>query len=77
MNIRLEYSLKTQINLIFALTSLHNFINNHPSKNTDYFEVENNDTIIQSGKFDNLPLDISLVTSTYINKKRDIIADVL
>lgn len=41
-----EYSLKTHINLIFALTSLYNFIKDHLSQNIDYFEVKNEDFII-------------------------------
>ena len=46
MNTPLKYSLKTQINLIFALTSLHNFIKNYLSKNTNYFEAKNENAII-------------------------------
>lgn len=50
--------------MIFALTSLHNFIKNHPLQDIDYFEVKNEDPIVQSGESDNLVLDNSLVTST-------------
>ncbi len=70
-----EYSLKTQINLIFALTGLHNFIKDHLLKDTDYFEAENDHAIIQFGGSNNLPLGNSLVISIRINKKRDVIAD--
>ena len=77
MNTLPEYSLKIQINLIFVLTDLYNFINDHPSENTDYFEAENEDAIIQSSGSDNLPLGNFLVTTTYINKKRDAIADTM
>ena len=77
MNTPPEYSLKTQINLIFALTGLHNFIKDHSSEDTDYFETENEDAIIQSGGSDNLSLGNSLVTSTRMNKKRDAIADAM
>lgn len=59
-----KYSLKTQINLIFILTSLYNFIKDHLLQNIDYFKVENNNPIIQSGKSDNLLLDNSLVIFT-------------
>ncbi len=69
-----EYSLKTQINLIFALTGLHNFTKDHPSQDIDYFEAENEDSIVQSGRSDNLPLGNSFVTFTRMNKKRDAIA---
>ena len=77
MNTPPEYSLKTQINLIFALTGLHNFIKDHPSQDIDYFEVENEDPIVQSGGSDNLLLGNSLVTSTRMNRKRDAIADAM
>ena len=62
-----EYSLKTQINLIFALTGLHNFIKDHPSQRYfNYFEAENNDSIISYHltSMINLPLGNSLVIST-------------
>lgn len=72
-----EYSLNIQINLIFILTSLHNFIKDHPLQDIDYFEVENKDPIIQSGVSDNLPLGNSLVTSTRMNRKIDAIADTM
>lgn len=77
MNTPPEYSLKTQINLIFALTGLHNFIKDHPSQDIDYFEVENEDPIVQSGGSDNLLLDNFLVTFTRRNRKRDAIADAM
>ncbi len=77
MNTPPEYSIKTKINLIFALTSLHSFIKDHPSQDIDYFEAENEDSIVQSGRSDNLPLGNSLVTSTRMNRKRDDIADAI
>ena len=77
MNILPEYSLKTQINLIFALTDFHNFIKDHPLKNINYFEIENEDAIIQSSGSDNLSLGNSLITFTHMNKKRDAIADAI
>lgn len=45
MNSLSEYSLKTQINLIFVLTGLYNFIKDHPLEDTDFFEAESEDTI--------------------------------
>lgn len=77
MNTLPKYSLRTQINLIFALTSLHNFIKDHPLQDIDYFEVENNDSIIPSSGSDNLPLGSFLVTSTRMKKIRDTIADAM
>ena len=70
MNILLEYNLKIQINLIFTLTNLYNFIKDHCLENTNYFETENDDTIIQSKGTDNLSLGNFLITSTQINNKK-------
>lgn len=77
MNTLSKYSLKTQINLIFALTSLHNFIKNYLLEDTNYFEAENKDAIIQSSRSNNLFLGNSLVTSICMNKKRDVITDTI
>lgn len=46
MNTPPEYNLKTQINWIFTLTGLYNFIKDHPFKDIDYVEAENNNIII-------------------------------
>ena len=61
MNTPPKYSLKIQRNWIFALTDLHNFIKDHLLENTNYFEAENDDVIIQSGGSNNLPFDNMLV----------------
>lgn len=63
MNTLLEYSSKTQINLIFALTSLHNFIKDHLLQDINYFKADIDNFIILSNKFDNLLLSSSLVIS--------------
>lgn len=73
MNTFFEYNLKTQINLIFPLTSLHNFINNYLSQNFYYVETENHDSIILYNRINNLFLNSSLVTFTQMNKKRNTI----
>lgn len=59
-----KYSLKIQINLIFSLTGLYNFIKNYLLEDIDNFQYENKDAIIQSGGSNNLLLDNSLVTFT-------------
>lgn len=73
MNILSKYNLNTQINLIFALIALHNFIKNHFSQDIDYFEIKDEEFIVYFNKFDNLLLK-NFFISIYINKKRDIIA---
>lgn len=77
MNTPLEYSLKIRINLIFALIDLHYFIKDYPLQNIDCFEVENKNSIVQSGGSDNLLLGNSLVISIQMNRKRDAIADTI
>lgn len=48
INTPFEYSLKTQINLIFTLNGLHNSIKDHPSQDIHYFEVKCNDVVTWS-----------------------------
>lgn len=35
-----EYRPQTQVQLVFTLTALHNFIRDYPSEDVDYFEEE-------------------------------------
>lgn len=77
MNICFKYNLKIQINLIFALTSLYNFIKDYFPLNIYYFEAENDDSIILFSRSDNLPLSNFLVILPQINKKRNTIADAI
>lgn len=64
MNTLFKYNSKRQINLIFTLINLYNFIKDYFLQNIDYFEVENKKSMIQFCKFDNLSLSNSLVTFT-------------
>lgn len=77
MNILIEYNLKTQINLIFVLTGLPNFIKNYPLQDNDYFKARNRNFIILFDTSDNLPLVNFLVNFIKMNKKRNIIADAI
>ena len=63
--------------MIFALTGLHNFIKDHLSKNTNYFEAKNEDAIIQFGGSNNLSLGNSLVIFIWMNRKKDAIVDII
>lgn len=63
--------------LFFALTSLHNFTKDYSLQDINYFEVENEDSNIQSGRSDNLLLGYFLVTFIQTNKKIDIIANII
>lgn len=65
-----EYNLKTQINLIFTLTCLHNFIKHHLSQDINYFKDKNKNLVLQSGGSNNLLFCNFLVTFTKMNEKK-------
>lgn len=68
-----EYSLQTQVQLVFALTALHNFIRNYPSEDVDYFEEESR-AKYATGEDLGMGGNI-LTTSAQMNQKRDRIAN--
>lgn len=70
-----EYDMATQVNLVLALTALHNFIKDHANQEIDYFEAEEDNSTSSVSVSDNLPLSASLATSTRMNRKRDAIAN--
>lgn len=70
----LNIVLKIQINFIFVLTNLYNFIKDYPSQDIDYFETKNDNSIIPFDESNNLFLGSSLIISIQINKKKNTIA---
>lgn len=77
MNTSLDYNLKIEIILIFALTDLNNFIKYYSLQNIDYFEAKNNDSITLYSESNNLSLDSFLVTSIKTNRKKDTIINTI
>lgn len=77
INTLTNYSLKTLINLIFALSSLHNFIKDHFLQDIDYFKDKNEDLVVPSGSSDNLLFDNSEFISIKMNKGRNAITNAI
>lgn len=65
----------TQVYLVFTMTTLHNYIQDHTIEKIDYFKEGIDKKMILVFTFDNVSLGTSLATFACMNRKRDIIAN--
>ena len=63
----------TQVHLIFAMTTLHNYIKDHIIEMIDYFEGEIDKETVLISISNIVSLGTSLAISTRMNRKRDVI----
>lgn len=75
LNTAPEYDITTQVHLVFAMTTLHNYIKDHAIEKIDYFKEKIDEEMIPVFISNNISLGTSLATSARMNRRRDIIAN--